>query len=62
MAVWLEETKSIPGGVRQASYGMDSLADVPDFPSLSDEVAAGSDAFAILEQELVMLGSDGVWR
>jgi len=62
MAVWLEETKNLPGGLRQASFGMDSLADVADLPPLSDQVCAGSDAFSVAEQTLVLLGSDGQWK
>lgn len=61
MAIWIEGTTILPSGKKQASFGMDSLADVPNLPPLSDTVAAGSDAFAAQEKRLVILGSDGVW-
>ena len=63
MAFWLESTTPLPGGIRmQASYGIDSLADIASLPPLSDSCAEGSDAFSVSEQELVFLCSDGVWR
>ena len=62
MAIWIEETKNIPGNKQQVSFGIDSLEDVPNLPPLSDEVCAGSDAFSVAEKKLVMLGSDGVWK
>ena len=60
--IWLEDTKTLPNGKQQASYGMDSMSDVPNLPRLSDKVYNGSDAFAVAEKQLVMLGSDGVWK
>ena len=62
MAFWTVGTVPLPGGEMQSSFEMDSLADVADLPPLSKNVAAGSDAFSVLEKRLVMLGSDGVWK
>ena len=62
MAIWLEETKGIPNGKQQASFGMDSMADAPNLPAMSDKVSAGSDAFSVTEKQLLMLGSDGLWK
>ena len=61
MAFWLEDSKPLPNGRIQASFGMDSLADVPDLPPLSDRCAEGSDAFSALEKRLVILNADGDW-
>jgi hypothetical protein len=58
--VWLESTQDVPGG-RQASYGMDSMANVSDLPPMSKEVMPGSSAFAALEKRLVILDSNGNW-
>jgi hypothetical protein len=60
--IWTEEVKNLPNGKQQVSFGMDSAADLPDLPPLSDRVAAGSDAFTVAEKLLFMLGSDGVWK
>jgi len=62
MAIWIEDTKNLVGDKQQASFGMDSLADVPNLPPLSDRCYAGSDAFAVTEKKLVILSSDGVWK
>jgi len=62
MAFWIVDTRNLPGGKSQAFFEMDSMADVPDLPQLSDKCCEGSDAFAILEKKLVGLCSDGVWR
>jgi hypothetical protein len=59
-SVWLESTRDVPGG-RQASYGMDSMANVSDLPPMSTSVMPGSDAFAALEKRLVILQSTGNW-
>lgn len=61
MAIWVEETRNIPGGKQQVSFGADSMADIPNLPALSDSVSEGSDCFTVKEKKLVMLGSDGVW-
>lgn len=61
MAVWLEDTKTLPGGATQASWGMDELADIPKLPKMGDKCAPGSDAFAALEKRLVILNSKGEW-
>ena len=62
MAIWTEETRTLPNGKQQASFGMDSLSDIANLPQLSDRVSAGSDAFAVLEKKVVFLGSDGIWK
>ena len=62
MAIWTEDIKEMPSGKQQVSFGMDSLADVPNLPPLSPKVCVGSDAFAIAEKAVVFLGSDGVWK
>lgn len=61
MAHWIEDTRGLPSGKNQTSFGMDSMADVADLPGLSDGVAAGSDAFAAAEKQLVVLNSEGQW-
>jgi len=62
MAFWTEDARPMPGGKTQVSFGADSMADIASLPPLSDAVCEGSDCFTVAEKNLVMLGSDGVWR
>ena len=61
MAHWLENENIRPDGKKQASYGMDSMADAANLPNLADGLLPGSDAFAALEKKLVILQSTGTW-
>jgi hypothetical protein len=61
MSIWLEDSKRLPNGQYQSSFGMDNAADVANLPPMSDKVAPGSDAFGA-DKTLAILDSTGVWR